>query len=339
MLFLSAALHAADDDKLRSPWDGAKIAQTDAPYNCPAPPPFVSTVDVASYYTDSRASVIDQGKYDAFQKASEPSTHLSQYVALAADAYLAKGSRSAAACVYTLLNAAAKADAWAGKMPGFQGVYLQNWLLSAVAMSYLKVRESGVGTPEQDTAIQKWFAHLAVRVREYFDAEVKRMGSDGENNHIYWAGLAVAAEAIADNDDDAGGWALNAYKIGIDAIQPDGTLRAELNRGQMALHYHLYALGPLIMIAELAEVNGIDSYADDNGAIHRLVNFCADALEDPTILEKRTGVKQVVSQPYSGSDIGWAVPYVKRFPNAKLSKLIAKAPWVRYTTWGGAPPE
>ena len=62
-------------------------------------------------------------------------------------------------------------------------------------------------------------------------------------------------------------------------------------------------------------------------------------LEDPTILEKRTGVAQVVELPYSGSDIGWAVPYVKRFPNANLSALIARAPWVRYTTWGGAPPD
>lgn len=329
----------AQQDGLRSPWDGLKIQQADAPYNCPAPPPFANTVAVDSYYIDEHASVIDQKKLDAFQKASEPSTHLSQYVALAADTYLKKGSRPAAVCAYTLLDAAAKADAWAGKMPGFQGVYLQNWLLSASGMAYLKVRGSGVGTADQDAEIERWFAHLALRVRDYFDDEIKRLGSDGENNHLYWAGLAIAAEAIANNDHNAGAWALNAYRIGIDAIQPDGSLRAELNRGQMALHYHLYALGPLIMIAELAEANGIDAYADDDGALHRLVSFCRTGLEDPAILEKRTGVKQVVSLPYAGSDIGWAVPYVKRFPNTRLSDLIAKAPWVRFTTWGGAPPD
>lgn len=296
-------------------------------------------MEIGSYYIDPKASVADPQKLEAFQKASDSSTHLSQYVALAADAYLDDGSRPAAACVYSLLDAAARADAWAGKMPGFQGVYIQNWLLSAVAMSYLKVRESGAGTPQQETAIQKWFAQLALCVREYFDEEVKRLGSDGENNHIYWAGLALAAEAIANNDEDAGGWAMNAYSIGINAIQPDGSLTAEMNRGQMALHYNLYALAPLIMIAERAEANDIDAYADNNGAIHRLVNFCLAGLEDPAVIEKRTGVKQVVSLPYGGSDIGWAVPYVRRFPNPKLSDLIAKAPWVRYTTWGGAPPD
>ena len=339
IVFLAPSARAAQGNKLRSPWDGRKIQQTDTPYTCPAAPPFATTIEIGSYYIDAKASVIDPQKFEAFQKASESSTHLSQYVAAAADAYLYKGSRPAAACVYALLETAAGADAWAGKMPGFQGVYMQNWLLSAVAMSYLKVRESGAGKPQQDAAIQKWFDHLAVRVGEYFDAEVKRLGSDGENNHLYWAGLAVAAAGIADHDQEAFDWGMAAYRIGVDAIQQDGSLKAEMNRGQMALHYNLYALASLIMLAELGEVNGIDLYAYDKGAIHRLVNFCIAGLEDPTVIEKRTGVKQLVSLPYAGGDVGWAVPYVRRFPNPKLSDLIAKAPWVRYTTWGGAPPD
>ena len=273
------------------------------------------------------------------QKASEDSNHLSQYAALAADAYLAKGSRAAAMCVYTLLDAAAKADAWAGKMHDFNGVYIQNWLLSAVAVSYLKVRPSGVGAPKQDAAIQKWFGHLALRVRDYFDEEVRRVGSEKENNHLYWAGLAVAAAGIADDNAEDFKWGVTAYRMGLDLIQPDGSLVAEMNRGQMAMHYNLYALGPLIMLAEFGEANGLDLYAEENGALHRLVKFCLEALEDPTLIEKRTGVKQLVTLPYAGSDIGWAVPYVRRFPNPKLAALIAKAPWVRNTSWGGAPPE
>jgi poly(beta-D-mannuronate) lyase len=50
-------------------------------------------------------------------------------------------------------------------------------------------------------------------------------------------------------------------------------------------------------------------------------------------------VAQNLSQPLSGQEIGWAVPYVKRFPDAELSSLIAKAPWVRFWQWGGAPPD
>jgi poly(beta-D-mannuronate) lyase len=338
-VLIASPADAAQGDRLRSPWDGRKIQQTDAPYNCPAAPPFATTIEIGSYYIDTHASVADPQKLAAFQKASEDSTHLSQWVALAADAYLYKGSRPAATCVYSLLDAAAKADAWDGKMPGFQGVYVQNWLLSAVAMSYLKVRESGAGTPQQETSIQMWFGKLAMRVRNFFDEEVRRNGPERENNHLYWAGLAAAAAGIAENNADDFHWGMVAYQMGVELIQPDGALAAEMDRGQMALHYNLYALAPLVMLAELGEANGLDLYAEENGAIHRLVNFCLAGLEDPTILEKRTGVKQIVSLPYAGGDIGWAVPYVRRFPNAKLSDLVAKAPWVRYATWGGAPPE
>jgi poly(beta-D-mannuronate) lyase len=336
---LALAAAGAQAEKLHSPWDTVKVAPTDVAYTCPAPPPFAKTVEISPYYIDSHASVIDPEKLAAFQKASENSNHLSQFAALAADAYLSKGSRAAALCVYSLLDAAAKADAWDGQMPSFSGVYIQNWLLSAVAISYLKVRSSGLGTPAQDAAIQKWFKLLAARVREYFDAEVVRLGLARENNHIYWAGLAVAAEGIADNDSGGFKWGITAYRMGLDAIQPDGSLPAEMNRAQRALHYHLYALGPLILLAEFGEANGLDLYFEKKGALHRLVNFCTAALEDPTLLEKQTGVAQLVDLPYAGSDIGWAVPYLRRFPNARLSALVAKAPWVRYSTWGGAPPE
>jgi poly(beta-D-mannuronate) lyase len=339
---LAVAVTAVQAEKLRSPWDDArnspKAEQTGAPYDCPAPPPFAKTLEIGSYYVDSHASVADPQKLAAFQKASEAPTHLSQFAALAADAYLDKGSRAAAVCVYSLLEAAAKTNAWAGKMPGYQGVYVQNWLLSGVAIAYLKVRASGAATPHLDAAIQEWFQALATRVEDYFADAAARGATDARNNHLYWAGLAITAASIACNSPKDFAAGISTYRAGLDAIQPDGSLIAEMNRGQMALHYHLYALAPLIMLAELGEANGIDLYAEHQGAIHRLVDFCVAGLEDPSLLEKRTGVAQVVTLPYAGSDIGWAVPYVRRFPNPRLSARLAKAPWVRYTSWGGAPP-
>jgi hypothetical protein len=112
-----------------------------------------------------------------------------------------------------------------------------------------------------------------------------------------------------------------------------------MGRGQRALHYQLYALGPLVMLAELGEANGMDMYGMRDGAIHRLVRFNIDAMKDPSIIVKRTGVAQDTAAPFSGLEIGWAVPYVQRFPNAQLSAWIAKAPWVRFWQWGGTPPE
>ena len=192
-------------------------------------------------------------------------------------------------------------------------------------------------------AIQQWFGLLAHRVTEYFDEEVVRLGTENgiskENHHLYWAGLAVAAAGTASNDPGEFKWGVEAYRMGVEAVQPDGTLPQEMWRGQMTMHYHLYALGALVMIAELGEANGIDLYAEQNGAMHRLAKLCTAGLGDPTLFEKKTSIKQKVEVPYAGGDIGWAVPYVRRFPSPELSALIAKAPWVRYSTWGGAPPD
>ena len=329
----------ASGQHLLSPWDAAKIAPKDAPYNCPAPPTFSRTLNLEGYYTDKNYSIIDQQKLAEFNKESEGPTHLGQYAGLAADAWLAKGSPAAAACVYSLLAAAAGADAWADKMPNNNGVYMQNWLLSGAGIAYLKVRSSGAGTAERDAQIQKWFRQLAARVRDYFDGGRQRPGSDAFNNHMYWAGLSVAVAGIAAGDAKDFKWGLAAYRMGVDAIQPDGSLDAEMARRSMALHYQLYALGALIMIAELAEANRIDLYAERDGAIHKLVAFDLAALKDPALIAGKTGEPQNIKPPYSGLEIGWAVPYVQRFPNADLSKFIAQAPTVRFWQWGGSPPE
>jgi poly(beta-D-mannuronate) lyase len=336
---LILAATVAHPQQLRSPWDDRRVIATDAPYKCPDPPAFTNTVNVEGYYTDSHYSVIDPAKLAAFNAQSEGLSHLGQSAGLAADAWLANGSRSAAECVYKLLGAAAKADAWDGKMPQLAGVYLQNWMLSGTAIPYLKVRNSGAGTPEENAAIQQWFTRVAARVRRYFDVQWTKPGSDAYNNHLYWAGLAVAAQGIASNDQDAFLWGIATYRQGVESIHPDGSLAAEMNRAAMALHYQLYALGPLIMLAELGEANGIDMYGMNGGAMHRLVRFDEAALEDPSMIAKRIGVEQNFKPPPSGLEIGWAVPWVKRFPDPQLSTMIAKAPWIRFWQWGGAPPD
>ena len=330
---------SASAERLRSPWEVSRITPTEAPYKCPAPPAFSGVLDLQGYYTDKQYSVIDPKRLAAFNEASDGPTHLGQFATNAADAWLSQGSRAAAVCVYSLLDAAARADAWDGKMPNNNGVYLQNWMLSGTGAAYLKVRDSQLGTPEQDARIQRWFRILASRVREYFDAQLSRPGSDAWNNHFYWAGLAVATQGIADNDTDALIWGIGTYRMGIDAIQPDGSLIAEMARGQRALHYQLYALGPLVMLAEMGEANGIPMYAMKNGAIHRLTQFNIAAMQHPSIIARRTGAEQDTSGTYSGLEIGWAVPYVQRFPNAQLSIWIAQAPWLRFWQWGGMPPD
>jgi poly(beta-D-mannuronate) lyase len=339
LLFAAAPLAACAAEPLHSPWDGQHIALTDMAYTCPDPPPFAKTLNAQSYYIDAHHSVIDPKLQAEEQKATEGPTHLGQWTTEAADKYLESGSRAAATCVYSMLSAAAQAKAWSGEMRTSQGHYEQKWLLAGASIAYLKVRNTGVGTPGQDKDIQKWFSSLANRVTEYVGGKKNVPGSDAWNNHRYWSGLAVCAAGIAINDKSDYEWGISSYKAGVDQIQPNGVLPLEMNRAGRALHYHLYALAPLIMIAELAEANGLDVYPYDNGAIHRLVKLCIAGLADPDLFTKGTGAQQdITGGPYSGSDIGWAVPYVKRFPNAQLSQMVSQADNTRFWQWGGLPP-
>ena len=335
---LAAVCATAGAQKLKSPWDGQTVALTDAAYKCPDPPPFAKSMDAESYYTDANHSIIDEAKREAFRKATEAPTHLGQWAGEAADAFRTTGSRAAAACVYSLLGAAADAKAWTATMPTGQATYEQKWMLAGTSMAYLKVRSSGAGTPEQDKAIQGWLGTVADKIKDYVDGKRKSPNSDAWNNHLYWAGLAVASSGVARNDLRDFKWGVDAYKTGVGDIQASGVLMREMARAGMALHYHLYALAPLIMIAELGEANGMDLYAENHGAIHRLAAISEAGLKDPGIFKKATGVEQNVPDSISGAEIGWAVPYVKRFPDAQLSQWIAQAKTTRFWQWGGLPP-
>jgi poly(beta-D-mannuronate) lyase len=335
---VAAVCATAGAQKLKSPWDGQTVTLTDAAYKCPDPPLFAKSMDAESYYTDANHSIIDEAKRAAERKATEGPTHLAEWAGDAADGFRTTGSKVAAACVYSLLAAAAQAKAWTATMPTSQSTYEQKWMLAGTSMAYLKVRMSGVGTPEQDKAIENWLGTLADRIKDYVDGKRKNPNSDAWNNHLYWAGFAVAASGVARNDGRDFRWSVDAYKTGVGEIQASGVLMRELGRAGKALHYHLYALAPLIMIAELGEANGMDLYAENKGAIHLLVTISEAGLKDPGIFKKATGVEQDVSDSISGSDIGWAVPYVKRFPDAQLSQWIAEAKTTAFWQWGGLPP-
>jgi poly(beta-D-mannuronate) lyase len=339
LLLCLAAVTLCQSQKLRSPWDGKKIKLTNAGHICPDPPAFSETLSVDGYYLDKNHSIVDPSWTDASSKDTQRVIEFGQAVSSAADSYITKGSPAGPACVYTLLTAAAKAKAWTGTMPFPPGVYVQHWVLSGAAMAYLKVRNSRIGKPEDDKLIQEWFRALAIKAREYLEAHRTDPASQGLSNHTYWTGLALAAEGIANDDRSAFDWGMDAYRTGVREIQPDGTLPFGMSLGASALEYHLYAAGPLVMLAELGEANKIDLYAESDGALQKLVKRATDGVMTPQFFEQKTGIKQTMPIQISANEIGWAVPYVQRFPNGTISAQIQQARTVRLWQWGGLPPE
>ncbi|MGO9086229.1 MAG: alginate lyase family protein [Candidatus Sulfotelmatobacter sp.] len=339
LLLMAASYACAGDSPLRSPWDLHPVTATDAALTCPAAPQLPHDFATNSYYTDSHHSVIDPVLKKRYEDSVAGIEDFSRVVVKAADAFQTTGSRGAAQCVASLLESAARQKTLAGTMDGHQAFYVQKWNLGSWAVAYLKIRGSGLVSDEQNKDITAWLKNLAESSKGYCEEKRRHgTGNDAYNNHLYWAGFAIAAAAIANNDRSLFRWAVDAYKQGAHDIREDGTLPMEMDRGQMALHYHLFSLAALAMLAEFGETNGLGLYAERDYAIKRLISRCVEGLQDPSYFQQKTGVPQVTTPEIAAWEISWAQPYTRRYPDPKISELLAKAPHLNYTMLGGLPP-
>jgi poly(beta-D-mannuronate) lyase len=286
---------------------------------------------------DPTHSIVDPVKLRAYNESSGPVKQEGNIVVAAADEFRKSGSLSAARCVVQHMEAEARHRALTGKMSSQQAYYVQGWVLGAEALAFLKVRKAGVASKEQKSIIFPWLREVANQTRGFYDRKEKQNPAL-QNNHLYWAGVELGAVGIAANDQEDFDWSMKAAREGIAAIQADGTLPQEMRRGKRALHYHLYAAAPLVMLAELAAANGIDLYSAHESALKKLVKTSIAGLRDPIFFEEKTGIKQEVPNPPSGEAIGWVTPYLKRFPDPVIAQLLALCPDPRYMYLGGLPP-
>jgi poly(beta-D-mannuronate) lyase len=330
----------ANGASLQSPWDGSPVKATEKPYTCPAVVPLPVDFVTNNYYADNDPthSIIDPVKAKAYAETAAPVKHDGDVVVATADAYRNTGSLAAARCVIEHMEANARNRSLTGKMSSNQAYYVQGWVLGAEAIAYLKVRNSGVVSQQQASLILPWMREVARQAQEYYDAKESKGGASSQNNHYYWAGVELGAVGIAANDQRDFDWAMHAAREGIAQIRPDGTLPQEMLRAARALHYHLFAASPLVMIAELGYPNGIDLYAERDRALQRLVKVSTTGLLDPSFFEKAAGIQQVVPVPPTGEAIGWALPYNRRFPDPTITKLLGQCQDTSYMYLGGLPP-
>ena len=96
----------------------------------------------------------------------------------------------------------------------------------------------------------------------------------------------------------------------------------------------MFALAPLVMLAELAAVNHVSLYEEADGAIGRLAARVIDGWHDPEAFATAAGSKQEMRPP-RGPDLAWAEPYFARFHDRRLAPLLAAARPLRDDRLGG----
>jgi poly(beta-D-mannuronate) lyase len=313
---------------LRGPFEvEARRASVGHPVPPPPPPPAAAPIrDVAgvSFYVDDRKSIADPRLQAENQLALAPLRRFVAEVTALADGWVVSLPADAR---YARLAAGALATwAGAGALLGVvnpQGAYEREWTLGSLALAYLKL-SSAPGIPaEQRAHIERWLCALATAVRPPYERMDRRSSA---NNHAYWTGLAVAASGVACQDQGHFDWGIARARIGLAEVGPDGLLPLELARGRLALHYHVFALAPLVMLAELAVRNGVSLYEERDHALRRLAERVTAGLAEPASFEALTGLPQErVTVPPRAVDLAWAEPYAARFPAPRLAEWLAAA--------------
>ena len=282
----------------------------------PVPQPVVD-LDIPRFYGDAKGSIVDPQQQALHDAAVAPLTAYMRHVTSFADAAWKRPSPKsrgdAATCALAWIESWARGNAWLGAVAQKQSEYQRKWDLAGLALAYLKVK--GYATPEQRRVIEPYLMRFADKARAFFDDK-----SHQRNNHWYWLGLGLGAVAIAADSDRHWQMARGIMTDAAREIQADGTLPMELARQARAIHYHAFAVMPLVVLAELAAVRGEDWYAFGNGALHRLTAVTLKGIGDPTIFDRLAGIAQE-RPPKPGA--GWLALYLRRFPDRVPSPVPA----------------
>ncbi len=262
---------------------------------CPAPPPPVVELAVASKYGNN-GPLHDTVSAEAEARElaqMAPVRAFAQAVVKMANRYTATGNPSAAACTLTWLNAWAAGHALT-RIKDHNAEFERGATLAGLSLALLQVSPAVANDPRY-TLVSQWMHQLAAGSIQYFDSTQRLQGSS--NNHRYWAALGAAGTAVVTQDRQLLDWSVETFKRGVCGATAEGGLPLELQRGKKALDYHLFALDALTQAGAIAEANGIDAFGFCGGAFHRIVRFSLNSLEDPSVIAKLAGKPQ---DPYHG---------------------------------------
>jgi len=264
---------------------------------CPPAPQPMHDIKAQGYYVDAKNSIVDEDRRRQNVEMTRPLDEFLRRIADWAD-------QGEGTCAVTWLAGWASGGALLGEMVHInndQSDYMRQWELDGMAMVYLRVK--GAATPEQRAAIDPWLIEIAKRNLDYWNSPKKH-----RNNHYYWTGVGVLATGIATGNAALLEQGKAIYLKGLGDIEADGALPMEMARGEKALHYHNYALAPLVVMADIgSHATGEDWYGWRDHRLELLAERVLSGWRDTSWFAEKAGVPQ---EKLAGhTDVGWVEFY------------------------------
>lgn len=297
------------------------------PFRCVAPPPPVVKLDHGSRYEgdDSSRSSFDGVSNDDVNAQLKPVDDFVADLASAANwAVSTPADRVAAAdCVLSGLEVWARAGAL-DDLATMNAQLSVPARLAGLAFAYAQIRPYLTGS-DRTVTVETWLAGRARATMVYFDTDAPANAS--RNNLRAWAALAVARVGISTADQSMIEWADASTRLVACQAAKDGSLPLEMARGELALHYQLHAVTPLVVTAALLQAQGHDLFMACDKAIHRTVGFVIDAFQDPALAKRLSGTSQSYfngTEELRAFELAWAEAYLSLFLAPRLSQFVAQ---------------
>lgn len=329
MALARQAVQTAEEQQLVSPFDAGVLLKKEEEepgekFHCRGVPEPQQDLIYESIYSDRKesASIIDKKAQKIYKAKISSLSRYERHLSEMSDMYALTGyNRSeVAACVLNWLYVWADKKAYLGEVNG-QGEAIRKWGLAVLATSYAKIRHDGHLSKDKDKVVRRWLRKIATTVKDDYSQHLHRRTRS--NNHVYWAAWSVMIAGVVLNDHGLYDWAVEHYRKALKQIDQDGTLPLELARKGMAFNYHVFAVGPLVSMAETAKVNNLDLYEEEDGALHRLVaRIMTDLGNGQRHIKRKTGVKQEVERTLVSWHWAWLEVYYKHYPSHPIESFL-----------------
>jgi poly(beta-D-mannuronate) lyase len=313
---------------IESPIQNEVIPQqrNDRAFRCSDPLPAVRELRGTTFYEGRDA--INPKLYEQATRDEAPIRAYTSKLASMANSYLAadqNGKVEIRDCVHRWLTAWARSQALIDD-DNFLGGAFRVWALVPIAVSAVTVSDGR----RESNEISGWIGNLADRNWRFIAK------NNIHNNIAYWAAAGSAFAFIATGRCDLLEKAVDVASKAIDSIDEDGVLPSEIVRGKRAFAYHVFALTPLALTAEVATQNGTNLFERRARGLGRTASLIVRANKDMSFFDRRAGAVQDVRPPLLKGQFVWAEILYKHYRTPELAAILRQNRPLSFDRAGGS---